>query len=186
MNFKPAIVLAAVTTTVSALLITAHNLTYVDTSGVLTDKLKAKCTELMGEGSYSIVTDWKADGYASDKPDSVSKLIKKDDGSIAFEITANGYNKGGLDLLVAMNDDGSVRGIAVVSLTETPGLGSNVENRDFLDKFSGISDNAVIVRKTPSAANEVEAVTGATYSSKGVANAVNTAISAYKMLGVSK
>lgn len=186
MNFKPAIVLAAVTTIVSALLIVAHNLTYVDTSGIITEKLAAKCTELMGEGEYSIVTDWKAAGYASDKPDNVAKLIKKDDGALAFEIIANGYNKGGLDLLVAMNGDGSVKGIAVVSITETPGLGTNVNNSEFLSLFSGIRDNAVIVKKTPAADNEVEAVTGATYSSKGVAAAVNTAISVYKQLGVSE
>ena len=186
MNLKPTIILAAVTTIVSSLLIAAHNLTYVDTSGIITSKLGAKCTELMGEGEYAVVTDWKAAGYAVEKPDNVAKLIKKDDGSLAFEIISNGYNKGGLDLLIAMNIDGSVKGIAVVSMTETPGLGTNVNNSSFLSLFSGISDNAVIVRKTPSAENEVEAVTGATYSSKGVASAVNTAISLYKQLGVSE
>ena len=185
MNFKPAIVLSAVTTVISALLIVAHNLTYVDTSGIITEKLNAKCVELMGEAEYSIVTDWQAAGYAVEKPANVSKLITGSNGSLAFEIIANGYNKGGLDLLVSMNSDGSVQGINVVSLTETPGLGTNVNNTEFLSRFSGISGMATIVKKTPSEEGQVEAVTGATYSSKGVASAVNTAIETYKAMEVS-
>lgn len=183
MNLKPTIVLSIVTTIISALLIGAHDLTYVDTSGIITPKLEEKCITLMGEGSYSIIPDWIEAGYAIEKPDNVSKLIAKDDGSLAFEIIANGYNKGGLDLLIAMNPDGSVRGISVVSITETPGLGTNINNSEFLSLFEGLSENAVIVKKTPSAENEVEAVTGATYSSKGTASAVNTAINVYREMG---
>ena len=185
MNIKPALVLSCVTTAVSALLIVTHNLTYVDTSGIITDKMRKKCESLMGVGEYSIVTDWKAAGYATDKPDSVSKLIKGSNGSLAFEIIADGYNKGGLDLLISMNGDGSVGGIEIVSMTETPGLGTNVNEPEFLSRFTGIADDVVIVKKTPSADSEVEAVTGATYSSKGVAAAVNTAISVYAAMGVS-
>ena len=183
MNIKPTVVLSTVTTVISALLIVAHNLTYVDTSGIITPKLEDKCIALMGAGEYSIITDWTGAGYSIEKPDSISKLILKDDGTTAFEIVANGYNKGGLDLLIAMNEDGSVKGIEVVSITETPGLGTNVNDQDFLTLFGGISDKAVIVKKTPSANNEVEAVTGATYSSKGVASAVNTAISTFREMG---
>lgn len=185
MNLKPTLVLTAVTTIVAALLIVAHNLTYVDTSAVITDKLRAKCEELMGSGKYTIVTDWKAEGYSIDKPDSISKLIRKDSGQLAFEIEANGYNKGGLDLLISMNDDGSVDGISVVSITETPGLGTNVNDPEFLSLFGGMSTEAVIVKKTPAAENEIEAVTGATYSSKGVASAVNTAVKVFSEMGVS-
>lgn len=183
MDLKPTIVLSAVTTVVSALLIAAHNLAYVDTSGIITPKLSKKCVSLMGEGEYSIVTDWIAAGYAIEKPDSIEKLIVKNDGTYAFEIIADGYNKGGLDLLVSMNTDGSVKGIEVVSITDTPGLGTNVNDTAFLSCFEGVTDNAVIVKKTPASDNEIEAVTGATYSSKGVAAAVNTAISVYREMG---
>ena len=70
-------------------------------------------------------------------------------------------------------------------MTETPGLGTNVNEPEFLTRFTGIADDVVIVKKTPSADSEVEAVTGATYSSKGVAAAVNTAINVYAAMGVS-
>ena len=186
MNLRPALVLTAVTTAVAALLTVTHDLTYVDTSGVLTEKLENKCRELMGSGSYTLIADWLEAGYDIARPDDVEKLIVKDDGSVAFEIVTSGYNKNGLDMLIAMDGSGSVAGVAVVSLTETPGLGSNVNDSGFLSLFEGISGEAVIVKKTPSADNEVEAVTGATYSSKGVAAAVNIAVRTFAEMGAGK
>ena len=181
---KPVIVLSLITTIVSALLIVTYNLTYVDTSGIITDELMEKCVYLMGEGDYSIVTDWKADGYAIDKPENVEKLIKKSDGSVAFQIVTSGYNKNGLDLLIAMNDDGTIKGTAIVSISETPGLGTKVNDAAFLDSLAGIGNSITIVKNAPANENEVQAVTGATYSSKGVAEAINIAIETYREMGV--
>ncbi len=183
---KPVIVLSLITTIVSALLIVTYNLTYVDTSGIITDELREKCVYLMGEGEYSIVTDWQAEGYSIQKPDNVEKLIKKADGSVAFQIVTSGYNKNGLDLLVAMNADGTVKGVSVVSISETPGLGTEVDNEDFLSRFVGLGDSVTIVKSKPVNESEVEAVTGATYSSKGVASAINIAIETYKEMGAVK
>ncbi len=181
---KPVIVLSLITTIVSALLIITYNLTYVDTSGIITDELREKCVQLMGEGEYSIVTDWQADGYAIEKPENVEKLIKKADGTVAFEIVASGYNKNGLDLLIAMNSDGTVKGVTIVSITDTPGLGT--DDKAFLSKFENLGENVTIVKNNPANEHEIEAAAGATYSSKGVASAVNIAISTYKEMGAVK
>ncbi len=185
-KIKPVIVLSLIMTIVSALLIVTYNLTYVDTSGILTDDLREKCVFLNGEGEYSIVTDWLAEGYSVEKPESIEKLIKKDDGSVLFQVVVSGYNKDGLDLLISMNDDGYVKGISIVSISETPGLGTRVDSEDFLNRFVGFSDIVKIVKKTPSADNEVQALTGATYSSNGVADAVNIAVQTYKEMGAVK
>ncbi len=134
-NFKPTVVLTCVTTIVAVLLVVTHQFTYVDTSNVITDKLNSALTEVMGEGEYSIVSDWKE--YGAEKPDNVEKLIKKSDGSLAFEIVTDGYSKKGIDLVVAMNSNGTVKGVSVVSLGETPGLGTKVRNDSFLSQFKG-------------------------------------------------
>lgn len=185
-KLKPVIVLAAIMTIVSALLIVTYNLTYVDTSGILTDELREKCVVLCGEGEYSIITDWKAEGYSADKPENVEKLIKKNDGAVLFQIITSGYTKNGLDLLIAMNNDGSVKGIEIVSISETPGLGTKVEDKDFLSGFSGVSEEITIVKKAPAADNEIQAMTGATFSSEGVADAVNIAIKTYREMGAAQ
>ena len=183
---KPVIVLSLITTIVSALLIVTYNLTYVDTSGIITDEINEKCVELMGEGEYSIVTDWLADGYLIEKPENVEKLIKKADGSVAFQIIASGYNKNGLDLLIAMNDDGTIKGVSIISITETPGLGTKVDDESFLNRFVNIGSNVTIVKNSPANEYEIEAAAGATYSSKGVASAINIAIDTYKEMGAVK
>ena len=184
-RFKPTIVLTAITTIVALLLIATHAFTYVDTSGIITDKLMAACVEAMGEGEFIIVPDWKAEGYGIEKPDNVEKLIKKSDGSIAFEIITNGYSKNGLDLLVAMNTDGSVKAVSVVSVTDTPGLGTKVQDSAFLAQFSGKNGQLTAVKNQPKTDDEVQAVTGATYSSTGVTEAVNIAAEVYSQLNVS-
>lgn len=180
-KMKPVIVLALITTIISALLIVTYNLTYKDTSAIITDDMLAKCIELAGEGDYNVVTDLEVT-----LPEAVKKVVKNQNGDILFEVVTKGYNKDGLDLLISMNSDGSVGGISVLSISETPGLGTKVNDNDFLSKFNGISGEAVIVKQQSTSENEVQAVTGATYSSKGVATAVNTAIEAYKCLEVSE
>ena len=184
---KPAVILAAIVAIVSALIIVTYNLTYVDTSGILTDKQSQAVVSIYGGSSedYEVVPAevWQAVFADNSEVSRVTKVIKKsDDGSLAFEIVVKGY-KEGYDLLVGVSDD-KVAGVAVVSTgEETPGLGTNTANPSFLEKFAGISGEAVIVKGEPSADGEVQAVTSATYSSKGVANAVNIALKAYQLCG---
>ena len=56
-KIKPVLVLSVICTLICALLIVTYNLTYVDTSGVLTDNLKAGCIAADGEGEYALITD---------------------------------------------------------------------------------------------------------------------------------
>lgn len=181
---RPALTLAAVVAIISALVIIMYNVTYVDTSGILTDKQSAAAVAVYGGSAedYSVVPaeDWQArlDGFGD--IDRIIKVIEKNDGSLAFDIKSKGY-KDGFDILVGVQD-GKVAGVAVVSVgEETPGLGTKTNDPAFLDNFKGISGEAVIVKSTPTADNEVQGVTSATFSSKGVAKAVNIALAAYDM-----
>ena len=98
-------------------------------------------------------------------------------------MVVKGY-KNGFDIMVGVKD-GAVSGVAVVSVgEETPGLGTNTNNPEWLANFNGKTGEVVIVKnKTNPADNEVNAVTSATFSSKGVAKAVNLALKAYNACG---
>lgn len=181
---RPALTLAAVVAIISALVIIVYNVTYVDTSGILTDKQSAAAITVYGGAAedYSVVPaeEWQAKLEGMTDLDRIIKVIEKNDGSLAFDIKSKGY-KDGYDILVGVKD-GKVAGVAVVSVgEETPGLGTKTNDPVFLDNFKGISGEAVIVKSTPAADNEVQAVTSATFSSKGVAKAVNIALAAYDM-----
>ncbi len=181
---RPALTLAAIVAIISALIIVMYNVTYVDTSGILTDKQSAAVVAVYGgsEEDYSVVPAEEWEQKLADLPDlaRIIKVIEKNDGSLAFDIKSKGY-KDGFDILVGVKD-GAVAGVAVVSVgEETPGLGTKTNDPAFLDNFKGISGEAKIVKSAPAADGEVQAVTSATFSSRGVAKAVNIALAAYEM-----
>lgn len=190
---RPALTLALIVAIISTLLIVMYNVTYVDTSGVLTDKQSAAAMAIYGGSAedYSVVpaeiTDengnisggWKQRLDGLSDLSRIEKVVEKNDGSLAFEVIVKGY-KDGFDIMVGVKD-GAVAGVAVVSAgEETPGLGTKTNDPKFLSGFRGISGEAKIVKQTPAADNEVQAVTSATFSSKGVAKAVNIALAAYE------
>jgi len=195
-KLKPVYVLALIAAIISGLIIVVYNLTYVDTTNILTDKQAAAVTAIYGgtKDDFEIVPLVMKNENNENEPTEIGKKLtdagldvaklikKKSDGSLAFECLVKGYKKG-FDIMVGVKD-GAVAGVAIVSVgEETPGLGTNTNDPEFLDKFKGISDKATIVKTTPSAAGEVQAVTSATFSSKGVANAVNISLEAYKLVG---
>ena len=87
-----------------------------------------------------------------------------------IEVSAYGY-VGDITLLVAVNKDGTVNGLVVRNLQETYGLGANAfTDTAFLTQFLGTTGNAEV-------GSNVDALCGATVSSKAIAKAVNTAVS---------
>ena len=182
---KPPIVLAVIVALISALIIVTYNFTYVDTSNILTDKQAAAVTQIYGGSAenYAVVPQeiWQ-EKLSGDEFARITKVIRKLDGSLAFEAVVKGY-KDGFDILVGVKD-GAVAGVAVVSTgEETPGLGTMTNDSAFVCTRKGISGDAAFVRKGPAAGNEAQAATSATYSSKAVASAVNLALKAYEKCG---
>ncbi|MBM4143557.1 MAG: RnfABCDGE type electron transport complex subunit G [Lentisphaerae bacterium] len=97
----------------------------------------------------------------------------------AFRASADGYG-GPIELMVGLRADGTVNGLAVVAADrETPGLGSRIKEAAFLDRFKGRSARDArwcAVRKD---GGEIDAITGATISSRAVAQAVRAGLEAY-------
>ena len=186
-KIKPILIPAIIIALISGLIIVVYNLTYKDTSTVVTDKQLAAVTKIYGEGDYSVIPvseypEALKNGDECNIPE-LTKIIKKSDGSIAFDMVVKGY-KNGFDIMVGVKD-GAVSGVSIVSVgEETPGLGTNTNNPEWLANFNGKTGEVVIVKnKTNPADNEVNAVTSATFSSKGVAKAVNLALKAYNACG---
>ena len=186
-KIKPILIPAIIIALISGLIIVVYNLTYVDTSTVVTDKQLAAVTKIYGDGDYSVIPvseypEALKNGDECNIPE-LTKIIKKSDGSIAFDMVVKGY-KNGFDIMVGVKD-GAVSGVAIVSVgEETPGLGTNTNDEKWLANFNGKTGEVAIVKnKTNPADNEVNAVTSATFSSKGVAKAVNLALKAYNACG---
>lgn len=97
----------------------------------------------------------------------------------AMEVTApNGYS-GAINLLVAMNIDGSVAGVRTLQHQETPGLGDKIELRknDWILSFdgqrvNGTDDNRWAVKRD---GGMFDQFTGATITPRAVVQAVKRA-----------
>ena len=107
--------------------------------------------------------------YTLDSGETVFAIIK-DGGIIGCCVNSVGSGYGGdINLMVGIDTDGKVSGISFVSMSETPGVGTKVKGEGFVSQFIGLGENAVI-------GENVDGISGATFSSKGVAEAVNNAL----------
>ena len=78
--------------------------------------------------------------------------------------------------MVAFNSEGKIEAVQFLDNDETPGLGQKVKDEAFSGQFAG-KDAAPLTLGT-----DIDAITGATVSSRAAASAVNKAIEAYGML----
>lgn len=165
-KIKGPLVLTVICTIVSALLIIVYNATYVDTTGIITDALQNGLEEIYGSGNYTMLRDASGDVLTYD---GITSVIVNEKNQVSFEVVTSGYAKNGIHVLIGVSDNG-VEGISFIELGETPGLGTKVrDDAGFIKQFLGVKDDQY----------EFSTVTGATFSSKGMKNAVNTAVSAY-------
>ena len=81
---------------------------------------------------------------------------------IAFKTKSKGYS-GEIEVLVGIREAGDIVGIKIISQNETPGLGSRITEKNFLEQFIG---------KNASNLSEVETITSATISSRAVIKSV--------------
>ena len=88
----------------------------------------------------------------------------------AISVSPKGYS-GPIDMLVGIDPQGKVSGVKILAHRETPGLGANIAKPKFLDQFKGKTMNDPIEPK-----KDIDAVTGATISSKAVCNGVKEAL----------
>jgi len=86
----------------------------------------------------------------------------------AFIATGQGYG-GEITILVGLNTDFTIKGITIIENTETPGLGTKIIENSFTGQFAGLSSGDVSLTKE---GGEIDAITGATISSKAVTDAV--------------
>ncbi|UKM65236.1 RnfABCDGE type electron transport complex subunit G [Flavobacteriaceae bacterium GSB9] len=81
-------------------------------------------------------------------------------------------------IMVGFKPDGSIRNIAVLEQKETPGLGTKMKDESFLQQFRNKNPNTfnIMVKKD---GGEVDALTGATISSRAFTEAAHMAYNVF-------
>ena len=101
-----------------------------------------------------------------------------------MKVVASG-SQGSIEMMVGVDAEGAVTGVSVVDHAETSGIGTKVTGNEplpsgtgVLDQFKGMShaDGDLVVGKN------VDAISGATVSSRGITTGVNAALAAAEAL----
>ena len=90
--------------------------------------------------------------------------------------TAKGYG-GDISVMTGVDADGKVTGVNILSHAETAGLGAKAAEQSFRDRFVGLV-SGITVSKDKAGENSIDAITGATITSRAMTEAVNAAIEA--------
>lgn len=161
--FKAIIVLTAVCLVISAALAFTNNITEDKIAEIEEATANSAMAALIKGDKYDAMTDQI---YGVTEMGVLKGYI--------ITTTAKGYG-GDVKVMTAISPDNKIIGINILSAAdETPGLGQNATKPDFYEQFAGKSANVVVV-KNGAKDNEINAVTGATITSRAVTNAVNEA-----------
>jgi Na+-translocating ferredoxin:NAD+ oxidoreductase subunit G len=99
--------------------------------------------------------------------------------AIAYAAAATGYN-GPIDVMVGIDPEGKLTGVSVMTHTETPGLGARVVETPFTQQFAGLGLAGEL--NLSAQGGQINAVSGATVSSKATVAAVRKALEAFPEL----
>lgn len=178
---KPIAVLAAICLVVTALLAYINSVT----SPIIAKanaKAEAEAVQEVLPGATSFETIYEKGGESSagaELPDEVTTVYKADDGSgYVFKLTVKGYG-GDITLMCGIRSDGSIESTKTLNHSETSGIGSKVVDNgsDYRKQYEG---------KTADKLDEVDAVTGATISSKAYKKAITAAFDAFATIKEAK
>lgn len=100
--------------------------------------------------------------------------------TLGYVVTVTSHEGYGGDITfsVGITNEGVVNGYSITSISETAGLGMNAKEEKFSSQFNGKSaESFEVVKGTASSDNQIEAISGATITSRAVTGGVNAALS---------
>lgn len=136
---------------------------------------KAILTVMPGVESYEILNESKK----------IYKALDDKDQTVGYAFTTEGSGyQGTIKILVGITPQlDKLTGIIVLENIETPGLGAKISDKEFQDQFRSISLRnplEYVLNKKPQKENQVQAITGATISSRAVIKIINNGINEIK------
>lgn len=96
------------------------------------------------------------------------------------KIEPSGFG-GTISMTVGIGNDFTVKGVKITSMSETPGLGAKADE-NWLKQFNGKKDGIEVVKTGNASDSQINAISGATITSKAVTGGVNSALSAVKIV----
>ena len=136
----------------------------------LTAAVAASADEILAQGFGNVSVD-------------DAQVAEAEDGSVlGYLITASsteGYN-GLVQISVGITSEGNLTGLGFLSISETPGLGMKAKEPSFYEQYVGKNPTKFAVSKDGGDGEQIDALSGATITSRAVTGAVNAALGYYQ------
>lgn len=163
-----ALTLLIITSITAAALAGVNELTKDRIAAAKMEKIAAAISSVLPGGGAEI-------DLPDGAPAEVTHLYASDTG-YAVEVAATGFGRT-IDMMVGVDREGKILGLCIISHSETPGLGASAAastpaGENFRGQFVG-QTGALAVTKD---GGTVEALTGATVTSRGVTQGINAAL----------
>jgi len=153
----PVVFLAIIVTVSVVLLIAVNSLT----SSVVESRRVEEITGILEE-IFPEMSQYELEGEVY--------IIYQDEAKAGYAFKASGSGYGGdIDIVVGLDNNFGIIGISILSQTETPGVGTKITESSFTDQFKGLSVSDIALK---SEGGKIDAITGATISSRAVVDAV--------------
>ncbi len=157
---------------ISAVLAFVYQSTYEKAEENLERDMKISIESIFTQGiTYSMIE-------AQSTTDCIIYEVKKDSVVIGYaaNVMSGGFG-GDINMMIGFEQNGKIKSVKIIALSETPGLGSRVAEGGYLSQYDGKSGELVIKQ-------DIDAIAGATISSKAVLAGVNRASSILAQSGL--
>lgn len=159
-------ILLAITVIVAGLLGFVNLLTEERIAANTAEKARAAMEAVLPADAYTPLplTD-------EQKTAGISEAYQAGEAGYVVRLSKNGFG-GAIDLMVGVKADGTVSGVSIISHAETASLGANCTREDFRSQFVGKGGPLAVSKD----GGEIDALTGATVTTRAVTEAVNLAL----------
>lgn len=179
MNVKDIVVPTAILTIIAAVVTALLVLTNSITEG----KIAEIQAQTEAEAKMAVLPDADSFEEKSIDVDGVSQTYYEaaNGAGYVFSSANKGYG-GDVVVMTGISSEGEVTGVKITSQNETPGLGQKALDASYTDQYlMAIPEGGFAVKKDDPS-GQIDAIAGATITSRAVTNSVNDAIEIYNAI----
>ena len=143
---------------------------------VLSDASEFENVEFDADAAASLLSE---NGYTSDVITEIAEGMDAGGATVGYVISVQSSEAydGSLSLSVGIASDGTVKGIEMLEISETAGLGMKADEAEFKDQFKDKNVQKFTYTKTGEDGDDkIDAISGATITTNAVTNAVDSAL----------
>lgn len=147
---------------------------------VLSDASSFEAVDFDADSASSLLSE---NGYTSDE---ITEVVEGTDDSgetvgYVISVQSGEAYDGTLELSVGIATDGTVKGVEMLDISETAGLGMKADEAEFKDQFKDKNVEKFTYTKTGEDGDDmIDAISGATITTNAVTNAVDSALVYYQ------